>query len=140
MPSLVLLIAAAHYLRATDLDVTPLAGSVLVSVPAVVLLARDSLREVPESARSWLRMRLLIAYGGLLMLGALAWIALAVGTIFYVPAGPSDRTNSGLTIVVAALANIAYPLLALGSVCGAARTGRPERPPLPLRTDPHGPS
>jgi mannose/fructose/N-acetylgalactosamine-specific phosphotransferase system component IID len=76
------------------------------------------------------------AYGVLFLLGALAWTYLAVRVVFYVSAGLSDRTYPELAIFLASLANIVYPLIAVGSVCQVVRKGWQEPPPLQIGIDP----
>lgn len=122
--SFVVLVAAAHAMFVTYLAVTPLAATLLVSVPGVVSLAHAFLREAPETDRPRMRARFVAAEMGLLGLGALGWTVFAVRVILHVPEGLSDRTYPDLAIFLAGVGTLVYFGLAMIAVAFATRRER----------------
>ncbi len=129
--SFVLLLASAHAISVTDLAVTPLAATVLVSIPAVATLAHAFVAGVPEVDRPRIRGRVVAVDMALAATGALGWAIFAGRVVFYVPAGLSDRTYPELAVFLAGMGILAYVVVAMVAVALATRetrtSGGPDR-------------
>ncbi len=122
--SFVLLLASAHAISVTDLAVTPLAATVLVSIPAVATLAHAFVAGVPEEDRPRIRNRVVAVETALAATGALGWAIFAGRVVFYVPVGLSDRTYPELAAFLAGIGTLAYLFVAMVAVALATRERR----------------